>query len=55
MAKERNLRQNGYSFPVARKYLPGATETLSGWSLRSDGMTSFSDELNDWVFGNVAW
>lgn len=54
------LRQNGYSFPVARKYLPGATDTPlplppSTWSPRSDGITSFSDELNDWIFGNVAW
>lgn len=41
------LRQNGYSLPVAKKYFPGAIDTFSAVCSRSDGITSFSDELND--------
>lgn len=44
---EKYLRQNGYSLPVAKKYFPGATDTFSTVCSRSDGITSFSDELKD--------
>lgn len=49
-----NLRQNGKSRPVARKYFPGCGGAATT-SLLSDGEISFSDEFDDATTGKVAW